>query len=52
MKQLIQYLILIALVIGSALMVANYIFPMIASIIFCVSLATLLIKIVNQIINK
>jgi hypothetical protein len=52
MKQIIQYLILIALVIGSALMVANYIVPMIASVVFCISLAILLIKIVNKIINS
>jgi len=52
MKQTIQYLILIVLVIGSSLMVANYIVPMIASIIFCISLAGLLIKIVNKIINS
>jgi hypothetical protein len=52
MKQLIQYLILTLLVVGSALMVANYIVPMIASVVFCISLAILLIKIVNQIINS
>jgi hypothetical protein len=52
MKQTIQYLILVVLVVGSALMIANYIVPMIASIIFCISLAGLLIKIVNQITNK
>jgi hypothetical protein len=52
MKQIIQYLILIALVIGSALMVTNYIVPMIASVVFCISLTILLIKIVNQTINS
>jgi hypothetical protein len=52
MKQLIQYLVLIILVVGSALMVANYIVPMIASVVFCISLAILLIKIVNQVINN
>jgi hypothetical protein len=39
-------------VVGSALMISNHIVPMIASVVFCVSLATLLIKIVNQIINN
>jgi small-conductance mechanosensitive channel len=52
MKQIIQYLILIILVIGSSLMVVHYIAPMIASVVFCISLATLLIKIVNKIINS
>jgi hypothetical protein len=52
MRESVQYLILIVLVIGSSLMVANYIVPMIASIIFCISLAVLLIKIVNRIINS
>lgn len=51
MKNIIQYLILIALVIGSSLMIINFIFPMIASIVFCISLAGLLIKITNKIIN-
>ena len=50
MKQSIQYLILIILVVGSALMVANYIVPMVASVIFCISLATLFIKIIKKII--
>jgi hypothetical protein len=52
MKQLIQYLILTLLVVGSALMVVHYIVPMIASVVFCVSLAILLIKIVTAITNK
>ena len=52
MSTLTQYLILIILVIGSALMVANYIVPMTASVVFCISLAGLLIKIVNKIINS
>ncbi len=52
MKQIIQYLILIILVIGSGLMVANYIAPMTASVVFCISLAILLTKIVTAITNK
>ena len=52
MNQIIQYLILIILVIGTSLMVANYIAPMTASVVFCISLAILLIKIVNKIINS
>ena len=51
MKQLTQYLILIALVIGSSVMLLNYIAPMTASIIFCFSLAGLLIKIAKTITN-
>jgi hypothetical protein len=51
MKELTQYLILISLLIGSSVMLLNFIMPMLASVVFCVSLAGLLIKIINKIIN-
>lgn len=52
MSHLTQYLILVLLIILSTVLLLNYTVPMIASVVFCISLAGLLIKVVNKIINS
>jgi hypothetical protein len=52
MSHLTQYLILILLIILSTVLLLNYTVPMTASVVFCVSLAVLLTKIVTAITNK
>ena len=52
MSHLTQYLILVLLIILSTVLLLNYIIPMTASVVFCVSVPILLIKIVNKIINS
>jgi hypothetical protein len=49
MKELTQYLILISLLIGSSVMLLNFVMPMMASVVFCIAMAIVLIKIAKAV---